>query len=127
MANVTFKLTGNRELAATFRRLGAATQGRMLINALEAGALPVQNDAKRRCPVDTGNLRRSIHTGNQQSGGTTASVEVGTDVEYAGYVEFGTRFMPAQPYLRPALESQRPDALREAADALRALLGRAAG
>lgn len=32
---------------------------------------------------------------------------VGSDVEYAAYVEFGTSKMAAQPYLRPALEEAR--------------------
>ena len=39
------------------------------------------------------------------SGGTTYIV--GTNVEYAPYVEFGTRHMSAQPYLRPAVEEVR--------------------
>lgn len=58
--------------------------------------------AKHYCPVDTGRLRASIAT-------TLILVEghlecwVGTDVEYAPYVEFGTRFMAARSYLRRAL------------------------
>jgi HK97 gp10 family phage protein len=119
---VTMKLTGDRELAAAFSRLGQAVQGRMLIGALEAGALLVVNDAKRRAAVDTGNLRRSLHVGDQQASGTDASVKVGTDVEYAPYVEFGTSRMAAQPYLRPALESQEGEVRAEVADALRGLI-----
>jgi len=32
---------------------------------------------------------------------------VGTNVEYAPYVEMGTRFWPGKPYLRPALEMNK--------------------
>jgi HK97 gp10 family phage protein len=32
---------------------------------------------------------------------------VGTGIEYGVYQEFGTRYMPAQPYLRPAADSIR--------------------
>lgn len=32
---------------------------------------------------------------------------VGTNVEYAPYVEYGTRRMGAQPYLRPAMDITR--------------------
>lgn len=64
---------------------------------LEAGA-------KRKAPVDTGTLKRSIGL-ELEDGGLTAVVE--PTAEYAAYVEFGTRFMAAQPYLKPAWETQK--------------------
>jgi len=69
---------------------------------LQRFAIDVQNRARELCPVDTGRLRSSIQhkPGRDQQG---PFVDVGTNVEYAGYVEFGTRFQKAQPYLRPAL------------------------
>jgi len=71
--------------------------------ALKAGALLIQNDAKKRAPYLTGTLRRSIHT--EQTGKT--SVKVGTDVEYAIFQEYGTSKMAARPYLRPAFDENR--------------------
>lgn len=56
-------------------------------------------------PVRTGNLRRSIE--NKPVG--NHSQEIGTDVEYAVYVELGTRKMRAQPYLRPAAENHKSE------------------
>lgn len=54
-------------------------------SALRKACLIVENDAKLTCPVDTGNLRSSItHVVNDNVG------IVGTNVEYAPYVEFGT-------------------------------------
>lgn len=52
--------------------------------------------------VRTGRLRSSIST---VLGADAESVfcDVGSNVEYAGYVELGTRYMRARPYLRPAL------------------------
>lgn len=38
------------------------------------------------------------------NGGFTASV--GPETEYSAYLEYGTRFMEAQPFVRPALEEQ---------------------
>lgn len=35
------------------------------------------------------------------------SVTVGPTTEYAPYLEYGTRFMEAQPFVRPAFEEQR--------------------
>lgn len=54
---------------------------------MEKACLIVENTAKELCPVDTGQLRGSIsHT--LTNGGKTG--EIGTNVEYAPYVEFGT-------------------------------------
>jgi HK97 gp10 family phage protein len=87
----------------------------------------VDREAKKNAPVDTGRLRASIHRTAQGLEGT-----VYTNVEYAPYVEFGTgskvdvpegledyakQFkgegkrqvnLPAQPFLYPAWEQERP-------------------
>ena len=51
----------------------------------------------------TGTTKRSI-TRVSMDGGFT--VEVAPETEYAPYLEYGTRFMEAQPFVRPALEEQ---------------------
>lgn len=53
----------------------------------------------------TGNLKRSITGPHLTNGGLTA--EVTPEAEYSAYVEYGTRFMDAQPYLRPAFDTQK--------------------
>ena len=53
----------------------------------------------------SGNLKRNIKLGIQD-GGLTATVR--PEAEYSAYVEYGTRFMAAQPYLRPAFEQVKP-------------------
>lgn len=88
---------------AALKRLSNATRGAALGKGLMAGALVVEGDAKRRAPVDTGNLRNSIRA--EQVSDTEATV--GTPVDYAIYPEFGTSRQAAQPYLRPALEQNR--------------------
>lgn len=60
----------------------------------------IERDAKKECPYDTGRLRGSITTNII----STYSGEVGTNVEYAGWVEYGTRYQSAQPYFEPAVE-----------------------
>lgn len=47
----------------------------------------VAGDAKLRCPVDLGNLRESIFYKVDEN---KLSVIIGTNVEYAIYIEFGT-------------------------------------
>jgi len=66
----------------------------------------VEAAAKRLAPVDTGRLRSSItHEVGHDIRGLVGFV--GSDVHYAIYQELGTRFMHAQPYLRPALAAAR--------------------
>ena len=59
--------------------------------------------AKRLAPVDTGRLRSSIAKPELGRDGRGLFARVGTDVEYAPYVELGTSRMSARPFLRPAL------------------------
>lgn len=61
--------------------------------------LIAEGGGKRRAPVRTGNLRRSI-----TNRVTDTEAYVGTDVEYAPYVHYGTRYQAAQPFLEEGIE-----------------------
>jgi HK97 gp10 family phage protein len=74
-----------------------------LAQMLTNKALEVERHAKRLCPVDTGNLRRSITSGLSFDLGIPIGVCAAT-APYSAYVEYGTSRSPAQPFLRPALE-----------------------
>lgn len=52
----------------------------------------------------TGTTKRSIGL-EMQDGGFTASV--GPETEYSPYLEYGTRFMESQSFVRPALDEQK--------------------
>ena len=66
--------------------------------ALEKVGLMAERNAKLACPVDTGRLRNSVtHTHDKNT------AYIGTNVEYAPYVEMGTVNTRAQPYLKPAI------------------------
>lgn len=94
-----------------------------LLRALEKIGMTAEKYAKRLCPVDTGNLRNSItHRVDEEE----PAAYIGSDMEYAAYVELGTgKYYPggrptpwayqdakgnwrwtagnkAQPYLKPA-------------------------
>ena len=51
----------------------------------------------------TGTTKRSIGLEIKDEGLTA---EVAPETEYSPYLEYGTRFMEAQPFVRPALEDQ---------------------
>lgn len=59
----------------------------------------VKNLAKMKAPVRTGYLRDSITS--ERLGPKHWKVKVGA--HYGIYVEYGTRYMAAQPYFRPAV------------------------
>jgi len=66
---------------------------------LKTATLLVERDAKILCPVKTGTLKRSIT--HEFISDTKA--QVGTNVEYAPFVELGTSKWAGKPFLRPAL------------------------
>lgn len=67
---------------------------------VKQAAYKVESNAKRNCPVDTGRLRGSIATKLEG-----LEAEVGTNVEYATFIEYGTVKQAAQPFMTPARQS----------------------
>jgi HK97 gp10 family phage protein len=59
-------------------------------------------DSQQSVPVDTGELKASGYVEEHGDG-----FRIGYSADHAGYVEFGTSEMPAQPYLRPAALKRR--------------------
>ncbi len=70
----------------------------------------LQVKAQRNAPVDTGTLKRSIGL-EIKDGGLKAKAEA--TAEYAPYVEWGTRYMNAQPYIGPAFNEQKEQFKRD--------------
>lgn len=70
---------------------------------LARAGLFMQSYAKELCPVDTGRLRSSITYSGVLHDGRGIYIQIGTNVAYARFVEYGTKHMSAQPYMRPAL------------------------
>ena len=62
----------------------------------------VKGEAKRRSPIDTGNLRGSIDKEVKKEAFEIVGV-VGTDVDYAIHQEYGTRHQKGTPFLRQAI------------------------
>lgn len=75
----------------------------VLKNGMDMQNKTVKNEYLQR--VLTGTTKRSIR-GETRDGGFTYAE--GPSTHYAPYVEFGTRFMDAQPFVRPAFKQQVP-------------------
>ena len=88
------KLTGTDKLTENIDKLMNGINND-LKKIITDGAVNIEADAKINCPVDTGRLRSSITHNIRLDlvGGWTG--RVGTNVEYAPYVEFGTPRMIA--------------------------------
>jgi len=85
------------------KTVGGMVSDEKLEQLIKTTALAIEGDAKHFAPVDTTRLRGSIHSGK------AGKLEwmVGTNVEYAIYQEYGTRYQSGTPYLRPAVEKNR--------------------
>lgn len=97
--SVTISVTFNR-----FPEIAAALPGQTQAVVRKA-SFDVEAQAKNRAPVDTGALKSSISTEFEDNGLTGI---IAPHVEYAAFVEFGTRRMSAQPYMTPAAEVVKP-------------------
>lgn len=105
-------VSGEDELVAKLRKMAGRVRPAQLRAALMAGSLPIQTSAAQKAAVLTGTLRRSIHTETAETS-DGAVARIGTNVDYAIAQEFGTSRMRGQPYLRPAYDEKRDEALRE--------------
>ncbi len=122
--DVQITLSGLDRLEQAVRERAAAL--------IAKAAFDIEAAAKQLAPVDTGALKNSISAVTAQGSDYDANVAaaaglnpkaqiaaapqpsdeleafVVAPMEYAAYQEYGTRFMPAQPFLTPAVEAVRP-------------------
>lgn len=80
------------------RFTGLAELDRDIDNFVRAVGDDMRSYARRVVPVDTGRLQRSIVNKKVK----VNEYLIGSPVDYALYVEEGTRNQSAQPYLKPA-------------------------
>jgi HK97 gp10 family phage protein len=73
---------------------------------LRTRVVKVEASARRRSPVETGELRDSIFSEVFLLHGGLVG-DIGATALYAGFVEFGHGGVPAHPFLRPALKAGR--------------------
>ena len=105
------QIIGSDELIKKFNALEDAVRGQKLSLAAQAGGLVITNAAKANVKenglIKSGTLRRSLHQEVSMETETAASVQIGTDLEYAAVHEFGGVITPKQSkYLAIPLSSQ---------------------
>jgi HK97 gp10 family phage protein len=96
------EVSGVEEFKQAVQQLDSAMQ-KYVHELLVGWAADVKALAKQLAPVRTGYLRSSIYAKIQEW-----VAEIGAEATYAMFVEFGTRYMQARPYLFPAVEEYLP-------------------
>lgn len=133
------KLNGFKELAAALKELGPRVARNALRSAVSNGAALIRDEAKAKAPQSSagdksagqspsGTLKRAIAIKRDRdqkdifnakysvfvrSNANTKSVKAygRTDAFYARFLEFGTSKMSARPFLRPAFDQRKADAI----------------
>lgn len=120
--------SGHSHITVAVDKEGMAKIREALRRGLKMVGMQAESHAKELCPVKTGNLINSISYAVGGEGSAPADPEgqitlyVGSNVEYAPYVELGhyqqpgryvpaigkrlvADYVPAKPFLRPAIEN----------------------
>lgn len=90
------------EFKTAIKRFDSGMQ-RQVHRYLASWAADVKAEASRLVPVRTGYLRSTIYANVQEW-----VTEIGAEATYALFVELGTKYMQAHPYLFPAIEQYLP-------------------
>lgn len=128
--------TGFKELADAMRELPERVAKNALRSAVNAGASVIKAEARAKAPVDSGKLKKALYQKQirEQSGPYRQVFFVGVrsgpkrkkdgtkdyslDAWYWRFIEFGTVKMAAKPFLRPAFEARKEQAVQAIADKL---------
>jgi HK97 gp10 family phage protein len=127
------QIVGLADLQSDFQKLAKAQSAKALRRATVAGAKVIRDEARARAPKKSGKLRRNIVSAalrqKDAPGLATAGVRVRSNGKadspnnafYWRFVELGTQFMKATPFMRPAFDAS----IAQAEGAIRTEISRA--
>lgn len=96
-----FKITGTKQLQKALRAKATLDDVK---NVVKKNGSAMTTKAQKLALVDTGQLRRSIKT-ESLDGGFASKTK--PEANYAPYIEYGTRFSSAVPFLKPSYDIQK--------------------
>jgi HK97 gp10 family phage protein len=125
------KLIGLETTLTRLALMDKKVRTKVIRRAVRRGAEPLRDEARSKCPANTGTLAKSIRitTSAKPSKGTArARVQTGQgyfkgETFYGAFVEFGhfigsrakgaaRQFCAARPFLRPAHDAKKEEAVR---------------
>ena len=130
--SVSVEIRGLKELETALLELGNAAAGKALFASLMAAGMPIQKTAQSLAPISaephyrytkgrgkklvpSGTLRKNIARKRLRSdrGETGAEIAISWrgNAFYGRFIEFGTSKMAAKPFLRPAFDAKKDEAL----------------
>jgi HK97 gp10 family phage protein len=115
--NVSLRFEGGQELAAALSELSLRMSKRVLVEALTEGAEEIRRPAASRAPRAPGAPDIADHiviSPVRETETDGAGVKVGPETGefyYGKFLEYGTRHMGAQPFMRPAFDTGAEPAL----------------
>lgn len=108
MSGIDIKVVGDRQLVAKLKKCCNLDAVKTVVQHSGDELNMNMKSATKSAFVKgytTGETARSINT-EITDGGMTA--EVGPSTNYAVYVEYGTRYMSAEPFVKPAFDQTAP-------------------
>ena len=129
MSSYTVQLKGADRMIAKLKQIDTDLRGLVALQAVNAGALQIENRARINAPVLTGALRNSVSTiaKNTANG---AEAEIGfRGLAYARIQEFGGRagrnhsvYIQGKHYLERAIQSEQDLAVKAMGDVISSYL-----
>jgi HK97 gp10 family phage protein len=136
------RIEGLQQLSQTLMKLPARLEKNVILGALRAAGQVIRREAMARVPVlqkpdprrRAGTVRKNITVRRARgrlavyvgvasiskkanaafkAGGGQKGANNPDDPYYWTWIEFGTKFQPARPFLRPAFEAKKYEALRK--------------
>lgn len=135
--SVTIKLEGAEAILRKLETLEPRVAKKHLKKALRVGAKIILAATKRKAPVLSGNLKRSLSVRNSKrrrgrhEGGVTVLTDTkkvpelitfgkdGKRAFYPAVIEYGSRHRRARPFMRPAFDAEKRNALDASMKSLR--------
>lgn len=122
MITAKFKLVGDKRLQQVLKSCNPSLARRVMRAGIRAGLQPIAAQARLYAPERTGLLRAAIKARVDKKGAFgKVFVDPAMNMEYEGrpyqpakiahILEFGSQKAAAQPFMRPALASCRPEAI----------------
>ena len=117
------QIEGDQEVKQLFQTIAEEIIPHALPGIALESVQIIEESAKQKVPVITGQLRNSIVTEIDLESPNIVSIEIGPTEDYGDDVEFGNSRRPAKPYLRPAADENTEAVAEEMAKRIGELLG----
>jgi hypothetical protein len=112
MAKVVIDVTMNKLPAISSKLRPEAVKG------VHAWGFRVEGKAKGRAKVDTGHMRNAVANRPNDNG-----TEIASPASYSGFLDMGTRYIPADRWFSGAVQEETPNLPRDIENAIKGAIG----